>query len=188
MATLKEKSYFTSTEPYVFVKIQEHETPDREEQDKIRAAMQLKDDGNDHFTANNYVKAIESYGAVIAALQMVDINNCKRELAICYENRAAANEHLDKLSLAIEDATKAIETDGTFGKAYFRRAQAYANEKKFYSALQDTMWACILSQFRNKCYIDKAMELSSRFGKLFDSSAKQSCHIKVINLPFEQIF
>lgn len=166
MAALQPKTSQATDEPFVFFTLKQIDVADREEESKIRAAVQMKEDGNKHFVDKNYEKAIEAYDAAIDALNQLDIETCRRELAICHQNRAYVHETLRKYSLVIEDATKAIEIDETYAKAYFRRARAHIVENKIYSAFQDVMWACILQKFKNKVYNQMAIKMNSKFGKL----------------------
>lgn len=46
-----------------------------------------------------------------------------KELATCYQNKAACYEHLNKFEQVIEDCTKAIENDKLYIKAYLRRGK-----------------------------------------------------------------
>lgn len=164
MAALQAKSPQATDEPFVFFTLKENEAGDGEGKSELRAAMQIKDDGNKYFAEANYEKAIEAYGAAIDVLNELDIDKCRRQLAICYQNCAYVYETLRKYSLVIENATKAIEIDETYAKAYFRRARAYVVEKKIYSAFQDVMWASILQKFKNKEYNKMAVQMNSKFG------------------------
>jgi len=75
-----------------------------------------------------YQKAVEFY---TAAIEINPLN------AIYYSNRSFANYNLESYGLAIGDATKAIEIDGTYAKAFYRRSQAYIALSKFSMALKD---------------------------------------------------
>lgn len=165
MAYLQAKSPLATADVFVFFEPKENEAADCEEEGIIRVAMQMKEDGNNCVVAKDYEKALESYNAAIAALISVNVQKCRHELAICYQNLAYVYELLGKFTLVIEYATKAIEIDEVYAKAYFRRARAYVVERQPYSAFQDIVRACVLSKFLNKSYIKMMMDMNSKFGK-----------------------
>lgn len=158
-----------TAEPFVFIEMNEDANPsakfDGDDYVAYQSAIQLKNGGNDEFKTRDYKKAIMAYGDAIVILQSLDTAKCGRDLAICYENRAAAYEQLREISSMIGDATKAIEADKTYAEGYFRRARGHIIETKFYLALQDIVWACILDRFRNETYTKMAANLNSRFGR-----------------------
>lgn len=119
------------------------------------------------YQENKYDDAIAMYTDGISQLQGTD-NKCGlRELAFCYQNRAAAYEQQKLLDKAVVDATKAIELNVLYAKAYFRRAKIYIGQEKYYCALQDILQACILARFGNESYNQIAADLNSRFGRYF---------------------
>lgn len=64
----------------------------------------------------------------------LDIKDNKK-MAIYYSNRAFANIKLENYGFAIEDASQAINKDGTYAKAYYRRASALFALGKYKNAL-----------------------------------------------------
>ncbi|OON17156.1 tetratricopeptide repeat protein, partial [Opisthorchis viverrini] len=74
-----------------------------------------------------YDKAIENY---TKALQL-------KESAIYFSNRSLAYLRTECFGYALEDATKAIELDGSYVKGYYRRAMVYMALEKFKEALSD---------------------------------------------------
>ncbi|XP_030507177.1 uncharacterized protein LOC115722182 [Cannabis sativa] len=72
----------------------------------------LKDKGNEHFKAGNYLKAAALYTQAIKQ----DPNN-----SALYSNRAAAFLQLVKLSKALADAETAIALSPEWEKGYFRK-------------------------------------------------------------------
>lgn len=72
----------------------------------------LKDQGNAHFKAGNYLKAAAVYTQAIKA----DPSN-----ATLYSNRSAAFLNLVKLSKALADAETTIKLNPTWEKGYFRK-------------------------------------------------------------------
>jgi tetratricopeptide (TPR) repeat protein len=171
MASLQKKTNLATNEPFVFIQIKEDTNPseqfDGDEYSVYQTAIRIKNEGNDDFRSQDFKKAAQAYGDAIALLLSLDVEKCGRDLAICYQNRAAAYEHLRKIMSMIDDATKAIEADKTYAKGYFRRARGYVIEKKFYLALQDIVWACILDRFHTVEYNKMAATLNSPFGKLY---------------------
>ncbi|KAJ1026328.1 hypothetical protein NDA16_002415 [Ustilago loliicola] len=99
--------------------------PVEERQAKAKA---LKDEGNKLFVAGQYDVAKHQYGLAIALDPSVPA---------FYSNRAACELKLEQHGLAIEDATKAIQLDSKFSKAYFRRASAHLSILDPKSALPD---------------------------------------------------
>jgi len=93
----------------------------------VTQAEALKNEGNKHFAAHRFQAACEVYSKAI------DIN----PTAILYSNRAFAQIKLENYGSAVEDATKAIELDPTYVKAYYRRGTAYLALRKFKSSLAD---------------------------------------------------
>lgn len=78
-------------------------------------------------TDQAYNKAIELYSAAI------EVN----PTAIYYANRSFAYLKTEAIGYALNDASKAIELDQTYTKAYYRRAAAYMSLGKFKLALRD---------------------------------------------------
>lgn len=94
-------------------------------------AAQLKDQANKHFLAAQYEDAKTKYSE---SLEM-NPNDAK-----VWSNRAACELKLEQHGLAIEDATKAIALDGSFSKAYYRRASAYLSIVQPKKALPDLQY------------------------------------------------
>lgn len=176
---LQEKSKFASPEFFVFLSENSvvAETDNENGNAALDSAIKIKNAGNVHFQTKKFDEAIALYTKAIAKLQGIDDKTCTRELAICYQNRAASYEHKKKFDQSAADATKAIELNELYAKAYFRRAKAYIGRKKLYHALQDIVQACILEKFRNKSYNKIAADINSQFGKrLFCMIEKQNVH------------
>lgn len=156
-------------EPFVFINMGEVNPNgkfDGEEQSLYQNAIHIQNMGHDELAAKNFAKAIEVYGDAVVILQSLDVAKCCRELAICYQGQAEAYEHSNELGLVIETATKAIEVDATYAKAYFRRACGYMAQKKSYLALEDIVWACVLNRFGNDTYNKMAADINAQHGKL----------------------
>lgn len=164
--SLKKKTKFATTEAFVFFPTAK---PIRktEESAVIRDALVFKDIGNEYFQEKNFDDAIANYNKAISKMEKIDIKTNFVELALCYQNRAAAHEQMKEIESSIMAATKAIEIDETYAKAYYRRAKGFIEQQKLYCALQDMVQACILEKFKNKMYNNIVAELNSRFGKCF---------------------
>ncbi|XP_037036051.1 mitochondrial import receptor subunit TOM70-like [Bradysia coprophila] len=113
------------------------------------------------FQNKQYAAAIRMYDDAIEKFENIE-RSYNLELAVCYQNRAAARMHLKDPNGSISDADKAIELNEHYSKAYYRRATAYNAERKYFRALQDTVQACILERFQNKTYTDMVCFLLTR--------------------------
>lgn len=164
--TLKEKTKFATTEAFVFLPSTK---PVRKalESAVIRDALVFKDIGNEYFQEKLFDDAITNYNKAISKMEKMSIKSNFLELAMCYQNRAAAYEQMKDIASAIVDATKAIGIDETYAKAYYRRAKCYIEQKKMYCALQDMVQACILEKFQNKMYNNIVAEYNSKFSEYF---------------------
>lgn len=88
----------------------------------------FKNEGNAAIKAHNWPLAIENY---TKAIEIYD-----KEPAY-FSNRAQANIKSEAYGSAIIDASKAIELDPNFVKAYYRRAVAYTAILKLRDAVKD---------------------------------------------------
>ncbi|KAK0548185.1 Palmitoyl-protein thioesterase 1 [Tilletia horrida] len=91
-------------------------------------ALKLKDEGNAKFLKGLFDEAKDLYAQAILLDDSVPH---------FWSNRAACELKLEQHGLAIEDATKAIQLDPKFSKAYFRRASGYLAILKPKNALPD---------------------------------------------------
>ncbi|TAQ90402.1 hypothetical protein B7494_g1263 [Chlorociboria aeruginascens] len=91
-------------------------------------AIELKNQGNKAFAAHDWPAAIDFY------TKAIELNDKEPTY---YSNRAQANIKSEAYGYAIADATKAIELDPKFTKAYYRRAVAYTAILKSKDALKD---------------------------------------------------
>ena len=95
---------------------------------KSPEAEKLKEEGNKLFAEKHFAKATDCYSKAIE----VDPSN-----PIYYSNRAFCHIRLEAYGSAIEDATKAIECDPKFIKAYYRRGAALFALSKLKDARKD---------------------------------------------------
>lgn len=165
---LKEKSvHANQLEFYVFLPNDLNQIKSKNRlkgNENFRAAIAAKDEGNIFFRNQQYDAAARMYTVAIEKLESIQ-QMCNLELAVCYQNRAAAEMSMKKYCDSFLDASKAIELNDHYSKAYFRRAKVYNEKRKYYRALQDTLQACILERFQNKTYTDMVGVLLSQIGE-----------------------
>ncbi|XP_037928421.1 mitochondrial import receptor subunit TOM70 isoform X2 [Teleopsis dalmanni] len=127
----------------------------------IEVANSLKNMGNACYRKGKYDEAIAFYEQAIA--------NCPEtnttDMAIFYQNRAAAYEMLQKYADVKEDCTHSIEYNPRYAKAYFRRAKAYEATNQLRDCLDDITATCILEMFQNNStivYADRILQQTGR--------------------------
>ncbi|KAG8532147.1 uncharacterized protein KY384_003787 [Bacidia gigantensis] len=91
-------------------------------------ALSLKKRGNESFSKHDWLKAIEFYDQAIESYDSDPTFFC---------NRCQANIKLEQYGYAIADATKAVELDQSYAKAFYRRAVANMAILKSREALRD---------------------------------------------------
>nr|SVE75039.1 EOG090X03S1 [Daphnia dolichocephala] len=94
----------------------------------LEKADALKEEANECFKKQNYVKAITLYSNAI---------ECNPTSAVLYANRSFAYLRTECFGYALEDASKAISLDKTYVKGYYRRAASYMALGKTKLALKD---------------------------------------------------
>lgn len=133
----------------------------------FRDAIAAKNAGNASFEDNQFDDAVKHYNRAIDMLEglevIIDAKSCA--LGVCYQNRATANACKKNYADAISDASKAIELNDHYSKAYYRRAMCYYDQKRYYRALQDIMQACVLERFKNRLYVNAAVEIVAEIGE-----------------------
>ena len=87
----------------------------------------FKNEGNEHFKANRFHAAVQSYSKALE-LQRTPVLLC---------NRAFAYLKLELPGSAMMDADEAISIESGFVKAYYRKATAHILLGKFKEALKD---------------------------------------------------
>lgn len=85
------------------------------DQDERAEALRIKSDANKLFTSSKYPDALAMY--------TLSLNKNPFDPAV-WCNRAATRLKMEEHGLAIADATKALELDAKYTKAYYRRAVA----------------------------------------------------------------
>ncbi|KYM83974.1 Mitochondrial import receptor subunit TOM70, partial [Atta colombica] len=109
----------------------------------IQRALKCKKEGNVYFKTKKYNEAIAEY---TKAIDICPKEN-KDELAIFYQNRAAAYEQLKKYSFVKADCTKALELNPKYIKTVLRRARILEQTGDLEAALKDMTTACIYEEF-----------------------------------------
>ncbi|KAG5342113.1 TOM70 protein, partial [Acromyrmex charruanus] len=136
-------------------------SPTAESETPLQRAQKYKNEGNICFKTKKYNEAIVQY---TKAIDICPKEN-KDELAIFYQNRAAAYEQLKKYSSVKADCTKALELNPKHIKALLRRARVLEQTGDLEAALKDMTTVCI-----HKNFSDQAALLNTEIilGKLVD--------------------
>ncbi|KAJ3296741.1 hypothetical protein HK104_001251 [Borealophlyctis nickersoniae] len=104
-------------------------------QDPAERAHAYKSRANVLLAEGNLEEAIDMYGSAIALAKEIKLADDAQ--AVFHANRSAAHFKFANYGSAIADATKAIELNPEYAKAYFRRASALKMVGKLQSALSD---------------------------------------------------
>ena len=99
---------------------------------QIKKIEQLKEEGNKLLRAGKFQESYDEYSKAIE----IDPKNANLN-AVLYCNRAAAATKLGKHQVAIKDATKAIELNENYTKAYIRRGSSYVELEQYEDAMRD---------------------------------------------------
>lgn len=128
--------------------------PSRSSGRKHQQANEFKDKGNSSFQKGEFVQACEEYTQSINA----------QPTCIAYANRAMAKIKLKQFSEAIDDATKALELDGLYVKAFLRRGTAHELLGQTENALDD-FEAALRLEPQNKSAIESRKTLIREWAK-----------------------
>jgi len=94
----------------------------------IAKAEEIKNKANEYFASGKYGKAIQEYD------EAIKLNPYS---AIYFSNRAFSYQKLEQFGAALTDASKAIELDKTYAKAYYRRGSALVALGKYKDGYKD---------------------------------------------------
>lgn len=108
-------------------------TIDAAQMSALEQSREAKARGNVCFGEQDYENAIEHYTEAIELCPEED----EREAAPYYCNRAACHIKLEQYEDCLKDASKAIELQDDYFKAYARRATANEKLEHYESALED---------------------------------------------------
>ncbi|EEQ98485.1 tetratricopeptide repeat protein, putative [Perkinsus marinus ATCC 50983] len=96
-------------------------------------AQRLKQEGNEHYKAKRISLAMDRYTLAYAT--------CPKEEKIvrsqCLANRAACHYFFSEWEEVVDDCTKALELDPSYGKVVGRRANAYEGMRKYTQCKED---------------------------------------------------
>ncbi|XP_076606984.1 tetratricopeptide repeat protein 1 [Chaetodon auriga] len=116
-----------------YLKEVEKELTEEEKETRRQQSLTLKEKGNSHFKAGDWLEAERSYKEALVLCPVC----FSRERAVLFSNRAAARLHLDLKEKAISDCTRAIELNPDYVRALLRRAELYEQTEKLDEALED---------------------------------------------------
>ncbi|XP_040470559.1 protein unc-45 homolog B isoform X1 [Falco naumanni] len=116
--------------------------------------VQLKEEGNKYFQANDYEKAVQSY------TQAIKLNKDKALQAVLYRNRAACFLKKEEYAKAASDASRAIDINTSDIKALYRRSQALEKLGKLDQAFKDVQ-KCATMEPRNKNFQETLRRLGA---------------------------
>ncbi|KAJ8904802.1 hypothetical protein NDN08_001317 [Rhodosorus marinus] len=105
----------------------------------LSKADAFKASANKAFSERHYINAEASYTSAVETLEAGDLEDdeIKKALAINLSNRSFTRLKLEEYGWAIEDATRSININPSYVKAYYRRGSAKLSLGKNKEALQD---------------------------------------------------
>lgn len=140
------------------------------EETPFRLSQKYKNEGNVQFKKGKFDEAIGFYNKAIEICP----KDQHLDLATYYQNRAAAYEQLKKWSSVIADCTVALEHNGKYEKALFRRAKAYEAIKDWENCLDDITAVCLLQSFQNQNALILADRVLKELGKQHAAEAMKN--------------
>ncbi|XP_011700177.1 PREDICTED: mitochondrial import receptor subunit TOM70-like, partial [Wasmannia auropunctata] len=159
-------------------------------------ARKYKNLGNEYFKKEKYDEAIIQYNKAIDICPKIKAN--ANDLAIYYQNRAAANEQLKKYNDVKADCTKALELNPKYMKALLRRARALEQLGDLEAALDDLTTARIDEHFSNQTINAMADEISEKLvnqyvqenleNKKFIMPSKELIKMLMLSFPKDPVF
>ncbi|XP_012413580.1 protein unc-45 homolog B isoform X2 [Trichechus manatus latirostris] len=117
-------------------------------------AVQLKEEGNQHFQVQDYKAAEKSYN------QALKLTKDKALLATLYRNRAACALKTESYIQAASDASRAIDINSSDVKALYRRCQALEHLGKLDQAFKDVQ-RCATLEPRNQNFQETLRRLNT---------------------------
>ncbi|CAB4005281.1 Mitochondrial import receptor subunit TOM70 [Paramuricea clavata] len=123
-------------------------------------AQKSKLKGNELFKAKNFKEAIECYSQAISICPEEN----KPELAVYYQNRAAAHEQLKNYDDVISDCKQALQYNKRYTKAYLRRAKAYEKLDQKQNCLQDLTAVSMIEGLQNSSWMVQMDEILKQIG------------------------
>lgn len=142
--------------------VPKNEAPESEEnKSPAERAQAIKLRGNKYFKGGKFEQAIKCYTEAIDLCPQ----DSKAELATYYQNRAAAHEQQKNYEQVLADATKAIELNKKYSKAFMKRARAYEKLDRKEECLQDLTAVCMIEGFNNPNWMMQADRVLKEIGK-----------------------
>ena len=151
-----------------------------EDASPLRRAQDCKKHGNDAFKKGKYDEAIVWYNRAIETCP----DESPLDLAMFYQNRAAAYEQLKKWASVVSDCTMALNYNGRYEKALARRARVYELTKDWESALDDITAVCLIQGFRNQNTLMLADRVLKELGKEHAAEAMSARKPKLCSKQF----
>ncbi|KYN27045.1 Mitochondrial import receptor subunit TOM70, partial [Trachymyrmex cornetzi] len=119
----------------------------------LQMAQKYNNVGNVYFRIGKQDEAIAQYSKAIDICPKENVEN----LAIFYQNRAAAYEKLKKYSSVKADCTKALELNPKYTRALLRRARVLEQIEDFDAAMKDL--TIVLIQYAEESWVHKKLIL-----------------------------
>jgi len=123
--------------------------------DQKSPGEKYKDKGNEEFNKGNYETAIENYTFA---------TECDPKNAIFFNNRANCYHKMGRFDKALRDATKAVELNSGYEKAWFRKAAAEVELKQYPDAAESYNYLLTLKP-DEKQYKDGLKEVQKHIPK-----------------------
>lgn len=146
-----------------------------EDTTKKMSAQDLKKEGNDYFKKKLYDQSIECYSNAIASCPQENDS----DLAVYHQNRAAANEQLQKWNEVVRDCSNALYHNPKYYKAQYRRGRAYEALGKYRHAYRDinnaSHWEGIVLKDPALPMSKEVQEMGVRMLKLLSEQMAEKC-------------
>ncbi|EZA50236.1 mitochondrial import receptor subunit TOM70 [Ooceraea biroi] len=126
-----------------------------------KSEMYYKNEGNKQFKMGNYKEAILQYEKAIEVCPKTR----NKDMAIFYQNKAAAYEQLKDYATVKQDCTIALELYPEYTKALIRRARALEKLGELEEALIDVNLACLFESYSNPSSLLLADKILEQLGK-----------------------
>ncbi|XP_053188204.1 tetratricopeptide repeat protein 1 [Scomber japonicus] len=116
-----------------YLREEQKELTEEERESRRQQSLTVKEKGNSHFKAGDWLEAEQSYTESLVLCPVC----FSRERSVLFSNRAAARLHMDRKDQAISDCSRAIELNPDYVRALQRRAELYEQTDKLDEALED---------------------------------------------------
>lgn len=115
---------------------------------------------------NGYFKECKYNEAIVCYTEAIDVcpEDNKPDLAVYYQNRAAAYEQLKNYDKVISDCSQALLFNKKYTKAYLRRAKAYEKVDQKQNSLQDLTAVSMIEGMQNSSWMTQMDEILKLIG------------------------